>query len=192
MKHLILSIICAIMAIGCHAQIQVSEFTIAGDKTYKVVLLVKKEKPYKVSIACETKGGSKGEIWIKPNEVGKFRDALIAVKSKFDEWNQVASDNNVTETSKEMQIKFPKEEFVWGASTTFVGNEALKAKWIVNSGAKIVLCFAKVQASTNRFADEFFTLRFYSPEEVQNLINALSQDKIDEAIAKCNSSSLFN
>lgn len=127
MKKILCLLAAFVTAIGLHAQIQMAEFTNSHNDAFKVQLLLKKEKPYRVSIACETKTGSNGEIWIKPSEVGKFRDALVALKAKYEEWDATASANNVKEAKKDMPIKFPKVEFVWGHSTTFFTDAAFKS-----------------------------------------------------------------
>lgn len=173
------------------AQTAISEYVNSHDQAFKVNLLIKNDKPYRVSIACESKGGD-GNIWIKPSDVAKFRTALSTLKTKFEEWDMVARNNNVTEASKDMPIKFPKVEFVWGRTTTFFASDAFKAKWVLNSPAEFVLCMALVTASNNQFAKETFTIVFYTIQDVQNLIDALSQDKIDTAIRTSENSNLFN
>lgn len=193
MKTKLICFIAAIMtAIGLHAQIAIADFKNSHTESFKVVLLTKNEKPYRVSIECETKGKSNGEIWIKPSYVSKFRDALVLIKSKFEEWDATAKANNVTEASKDMPIKFPKVEFVWGHSTTFFADDSFKVKWVLNSPVEFVLCIASVKASNNQFAKETFSIRFYNFEDVQNLIDALSQEKIDAAMRASENSNLFN
>ena len=193
MKAKLICFVAAIMtAIGLHAQITIADFNDSHGESFKVTLLTKKEKPYRVSIECETKGKSKGEIWIKPSDVQKFRDALVSIKSKFEEWDATAKANNVTEASKDIPIKFPKVEFVWGYSTTFFANESFKAKWVLHAPVEVVLCIASVKASNNQFAKETFSIRFYNFEDVQNLIDALSQEKIDAAMRTSENSNLFN
>ncbi|MGN0206086.1 MAG: hypothetical protein ACI4BC_02475 [Muribaculaceae bacterium] len=191
MKKIIALILGILASISMQAQIEISQYINSHDQSFNVSLIVKNDKPYRVSIACESKGGN-GEIWIKPSDVGKFRDALVELKSKFEEWDNIAKRSNVNEANKDMPIKFPKVEFVWGHTTTFFANDAFKAKWILKSPVEFVLCVASVKASNNRFASETFDIRFYSIQDVQNLIDALSQDKIDTAIKTTENSNLFN
>lgn len=193
MKLKLISFFIAVLtAIGCPAQIAISDFSNSHGDSFKVTLLTKKEKPYRVAIECETKGYSKGEIWIKPSDVQKFRDALIALKSKYEEWDSTAKKNNITEAHKDMPIKFPKVEFVWGHSTTFFANDSFKVRWGLKSPISFVLCIAIVDASNNQFAKETFSIKFFSIEDVQNMIDALSQSKIDAAIKSLDNSNLFN
>lgn len=191
MKKLFLLIVALMSTIGLYAHLPIAEFTNSHDESFKVVLLVKNDKPYRVSVNCETTNKSNGEIWLKPENVAKFRDALVLLKTKYEEWDETAKTNNITEANKDMPIKFPKVEFVWGHSTTFFANDSFKAKWILKSPAEIVLCTASVTASDNRFANETFVIRFYNVQDIQNLIDALSQDKIDIAINKNENSNLF-
>lgn len=193
MKQKLLCLIASILtAISIQANIPVGDFINSHGESFKVVLLTKNDKPYRISIECETKGQSKGEIWLKPTEVQKFRDALISLKAKYEEWDATAKKNNVTEASKDMPIKFPKVEFVWGHSTTFFANDSFKAKWILHNPVECVVCIATVKANNNRFADETFSIRFYQVEDVQKLINALSQERVDTAIKTTENSNLFN
>lgn len=191
MKQIISLFLGILFCMSMQAHTAISEYVNSHNQTFKVTLLVKNDKPYRISLACESKGGD-GEIWIKPSDVGKFRDALITLKSKFKEWDNTAKENNVKDANKDMPIKFPKMEFVWGRSTTFFANAAFKAKWVLNSPVEFVLCMASVTASNNQFAKENFTIRFYSIQDVQNLIDALTQDKIDASIRTAENSKLFN
>lgn len=179
-------------AMGLHAQIGIADILNSHGETFKVQLLTKNEKPYRVSIECSTKDKSKGEIWIKPSDVQKFRNALVLLKAKFEDWNATAKSNNVTEASKDMPVKFPKVEFVWGHSTTFFANDSFKAKWILSSTVELVVCVAMVKASNNQFAKETFSMSFYNPQDVQNMIDALSQERVDAAIQTASNSNLFN
>lgn len=191
MKQVISLVLGVLFCISMQAQTTISEYVNSHGQSFKVRLLIKNDKPYRVSLACEAKGGA-GSIWIKPSDVGKFRDALVALKSKFEEWDNTAKENNVNEANKDMPIKFPKVEFVWGISTSFFADAAFKAKWILSSPVEFVLCMARVTASNNQFVKETFTIRFYSIQDVQNLIDALTQDKIDAAIRTTENSNLFN
>lgn len=193
MKQKIICMIAAFMvAIGIHANIAIDSYSNSHGDSFNVVLLTKKDKPYRVSIECETKGNSKGEIWIKPSDVGKFRDALVSLKAKYAEWNETAKENNITDVSKDMPVKFPKVEFVWGISTTFFANGTFKAQWVYKPIINFVLCMANVKASDNRFVDEMFIIRFYNIDDIQNLINALSQEKIDAVLKASENTNLFN
>ena len=143
MKQVISLVLGVLFCISMQAQTSISEYVNSHGQSFKVSLLIKNDKPYRVSLACEAKGGA-GSIWIKPSDVGKFRDA------------------------------------------------AFKAKWILSSPVEFVLCMARVTASNNQFVKETFTIRFYSIQDVQNLIDALTQDKIDAAIRTTENSNLFN
>jgi hypothetical protein len=193
MKLKLLCLIAGILAtIGVRAEIAISDYTNSHGESFRVSLLTKNDKPYRISIECETKDKSKGEIWIKPSDVQKFQDALISLKAKYEEWDAIAKKNNVAKASKDMPIKFPKVELVWGHTTTFFANDSFKAKWVLSSPVEFVVCIANVKASNNRFANETFILRFYCVEDVQNLIDALSQDKIDASMRTSENSNLFN
>lgn len=191
MKQIILFVLGIMFSLCIQAHTTISEFINSHNDSFKVNLLTKDDKPYRISIACESTGGD-GEIWIEPSEIGEFRNALSAVKSKFEEWDSIAKENDVKEASKEMPIKFPKVEFVWGYTTTFFAFDSFKAKWFLRSPVEFVLCIASVKASNNQFAKNTFSIRFYEIQDVQNLIDALSQDKIDAAIKTTDNLNLFN
>jgi|GEM_PF-5276400 hypothetical protein len=190
MKQIISLFLGILFCMSMQAQTAISEYVNSHGQSFNVSLLIKNDKPYRVSLACEAKGGD-GQIWIKPSDVGKFRDALVSLKSKFEEWDKTAKENNVKEANKDMPIKFPKVEFVWGISTRFFADAAFKAKWFLSSPVEFVLCMAPITASNNQFAKETFTIRFYSIQDVQSLIDALNQDKIDAAIKTTENSNLF-
>lgn len=191
MKQLILFVLGIMFSLSLQAQVTISEFINSHNDSFSVNLLTKDGKPYRISLDCESTGGD-GYVWIELSEIGKFRDALSSVKSKYKEWDTIAKENDVMEASKEMPIKFPNVEFIWGHTTTFFAFDSFKAKWFIHSPSEFVLCLASVKASNNQFAKNTFSIRFYEIEDVQNLIDALSQDKIDAAIKKTDTLNLFN
>lgn len=191
MKKIISLLLGALFIISVQAQVSVSEYTNSLGQSFKVDLLLKKDKPYRVTIECKTKTGE-GEIWLKLSEVSKFRKSLSELKSKFEEWDKVAKDKGVTDASKDMPVKFPRVEFVWGLSTKFFADDTFKPRWVIKSPVEMVLCMAFVKAWNNEFAKESFSIDFYSIQDVQNLIDALSQEKIDAAVKSLENSNLFN
>lgn len=189
----VICIVFTILAtINVNAAIEVSTYTNSHKESVNITLLVKNEKPYRLCIPCYTKSNSNGEIWIKLSDVSKFREALTSLKNKYEEWNFIAQENDVNDLKKEIPVKFPKVQFLWGRTTTFFGDGVFKADWVLKTPVQAVVCYAFIKASNNRFADESFDFRFYTPQDVQNLIDALSQDKIDAAIRKVDNANLFN
>lgn len=182
MKNLIFFLAVLLTALNVGA-VDISSYTNSHGEEFGIKLLTKNDKPFYVSISCETKGNTKGEIWIKPNDVHKFTTALEEVKSKLEEWQALAQKNNVKQVSKDMAIKFPKVQFAWGLSDTFFANDSFKVKWVFQSSISIVLCTSMVKASTNRFISEMFIIRFYDVADIDSLIKALSKENIDKAIA---------
>lgn len=191
MKKLLLFFACMMIAISSYAQISVASYTDSLGDSFPISLLLKKEKPSYISVGCKTQHGI-ASFWIKPNDVDKFRTALTALKDKFAEWSNTAKENDIKDARKDVPIKFPKVKFVWGHSTTFVAIEPFKASWILSNPVDMVVCMALVKYINNKYIDEVFSMTFYSPEDVQALIDALSQANIDAAIQKTKNNDLFN
>ena len=187
---LFLSLIVFVSIISANTTI--SEFKDARGDSQTIVLLTKNNKASKIEIPCKTKGNTKGCIWIKPKDISKFRDYLTILRNKFQEWNDIAEKENVTDFTKDIPGKSPKVEFVWGLSTTFFADDCFKAKYICQGSVKIVMCYAKVNASNNQFASEFFTINFYDIKDIDNLLEALSEENINEALTKVSQGNLFN
>lgn len=176
----------------CVSAQNVGVYTDSHGESFDIHLICKKGKPQKISIECAYDNNRKGEIWIKIKDVEKFRLTLISVKELYQEWIKIAEDNDVKDVRKEMPIKFPRVEFVWGYATTFLGNAAFTANWVRKAPFSLVICTAFVEASNNQFVDECFNLSFYNPDDIQSLIDAISQENIDKAIKNANAAELFD
>lgn len=187
---LLMSLIAFVSIINANTTI--SEFRDAKGNMNNIVLLTKDGKASKIEIPCGSKGNSNGCIWIKPKEISKFRDYLNTLRNKYQEWNDIADRENVTDLTKDLPGKSPKIEFVWGLSTTFFADDSFKAKYICQGSVKMIMCYAKVKASNNQFASEFFTMDFYDVKDIDNLLDAISEDKINEALNKASQTNLFN
>lgn len=111
-------------------------------------------------------------------------DYLNKIKVKFSEWRNIAKENNVTDTSKEMDFISPKMTVCWQGSKWFFSfNQRLTPKFIVlKDGRCAVSMYKRVTSSSNQYIDEKIYWVLSSPEEIDELISKIQPSKILEKL----------
>lgn len=190
-KFLLIAVL--LVSMVAQAQVAVGSFNNRyAKKELKVSALMKDGKFYCIEIDCPIKGVGNGFIWVKQKDVDKFRNALIELQAKFDEWKKIAIENNVKDMDKEMPVKFPKVTYCWQLRDSYFATNSPCKFIFAKSDKTIFTCLSyKAVDDTNKYIDERFTLVFYSSEEIQSLVDLLSKEKIDSAIGNPANSDLF-
>lgn len=118
------------------------------------------------------------------DEIISFGTALLAAKSKYEEWVAVAKQNNVTEMSKEMGISFPNIGVAWyGSKWWFDFYERISPYFkVYDTGECVCTIAGKATASTNEYIDQKYYLVLSSVDDFDNLYNALQVNSIMDAL----------
>lgn len=118
------------------------------------------------------------------NEIISFGTALLAAKSKYEEWVAVAKQNNVTEISKEMGISFPNIDVAWyGSEWWFDYNERISPYFkVYDTGECVCTIAGEATASTNELIDQKYYLVLSSVDDFDNLYNALQVNSIMDVL----------
>lgn len=117
-------------------------------------------------------------------QVEAFENALLAAKEKYVEWVEVAISNNVTKMTKEMGITFPRVTVCWyGSQWWFDYNHPITPYFLItNSGEYVCVFRGEATASSNDYIDQKYYLALSSPEDFDNLYNALRPQVIIEKL----------
>ena len=129
---------------------------------------------------------SKINLNISSRDIPQLIDFLNNIKLKFAEWSEIAKENSVTDTSKNMDFISPKLTVCWlGSEWFFSFNQRLTPKFIVlEDGTCIISMYKKVTASTNRYIDKKIYWVFSSQEEIDELITKIQPEIIKEKLKK--------
>ena len=198
MKKIYLSIIvCLFCSLVAHAQgVFVGNYTMSYfHKSYDIKASELKNGEFTVYIQVSAEREStRAMISIESDKLEEFKQSLVQMKEKFEEWSKVAKDNNVTSILKEMGIKFPSTTFCWlGSEWFFSFEQKVNPKFLVLSDGNPVALFMKtVESSSNQYIDETFYWVFSNSEEIDKLISQLNYEKIKSELEKKeNASDLF-
>ena len=133
-------------------------------------------------------------INVESADLEEFVRFLLQMKVKYVEWSEVAKANNITDMSKEMDIKSPSTTICWQGSKWFFsfGHKLQPRFLILDSGKMVVSIYKKVTASSNQYIDEKIYWVFSDPKEIDELVYQLDAEKIKEKLLKEeNASDLF-
>jgi len=136
----------------------------------------------------------KGGVITNEKNNDKFITSLNLAKTKYTEWKNIALTNNVYDLNKKMDHScFVSGYFQYGG------------KWNIDSSIKIEYAFKMIEnnpvlivhtgkmiSSSNQYIDhKGFVFVFQNESEIDNFINVISQETINDFIAKPKSEDLF-
>lgn len=145
---------------------------------------IKKEK-FSIYIQVPAKNdNTKAMLEFSSSDIEDLKGTLLAIKDKFNEWSQIAKDNNVTDMSKDMDFKLPSSTICWyGSKWFFSFGHRLQPRFLVlDDGRHIITFLKKATSSSNRYIDETIYWVFASPEEIEDFISVLDIEKIKEKL----------
>lgn len=155
-------------------------------KNYNLEASLDDNRLDRVYIEIATKSSKSGCISIKANDLFSFKASLQVLRDKFLEWKKIATDNNVTDMTKDFDITFPRVTVAWYTSKWwFSFNQKITMKFtILDSGEMLALWTPEVTASSNEYIDERVYFTFSCEEDFNNLLNELDEQKICDKLLK--------
>lgn len=184
-KKFITALICLFATLNLSAQEKIGSYPCSYFETeYDVEASLKDGKySFYVGIGAESKRTT-ANLQFYGESLDEFKNKLVKVKSKYEEWTKVAKENNVTKMTKEMDFNLPEVTVCWlGSKWFFSFNKALTPKFMILGGGQPSVVFVKkVTASSNEYIDETIYWVFSSPSEIQKLIDILDFDKIKQKL----------
>jgi hypothetical protein len=165
------------------------------DKTYEIEASEIKKDKFSIYIQVSAKkSNTRAMLEIESDKVDELKQALSKMKEKFVEWSNIARDNNVTDMTKSMDIRFPSMSICWRSSKWFFSFEhRFQPEFmILESGKHVVFITKKATSSSNKYIDETIYWVFAYPEEIDELISQLDIERIKSELTKTqNESDLF-
>lgn len=165
------------------------------NKNYEIEASTGKNNNFTIYIQVNAeRSKTKANYMIKSDKLNEFKEALILTKDKYVEWTKVAKENNVTDMSKDIDIKFPNIDIAWlGTKWFFSFGKKLSPKFmILKNGQNIVSFVNKNTASSNQYIDETTYWVFADVKEFEEFILKLDFDKIKVKLEKSeNKAELF-
>jgi len=160
------------------------------NKNYEIEASKGKSDDFTVYIQVNAeRSTTKANYLIKSGKLNDFKEALIATKDKYVEWSKVAKENNVTDMSKEIDVKFPNVDIAWlGSKWFFSFEKKLAPKFLIlKDGQHVVTFVNKSTASSNQYIDETTYWVFADVKEFDEFIQKLDLDKINGKLEKSES-----
>lgn len=193
-KILISILLVAISVTGIFAQNVkiIGSYTLSHfDKSYPIRLRIIDSELFYIQADIEVKNSDRAYIEIGDSKLREFLVSLDEMKHKFQEWSKVATDNNVTDLQKKMDIEFPYARVLWRAYDINTGTD----KWfddyiktlypdflILEDGTQLVRITQVVFSSSNKYIYETVHWVFSSTEEIDDLITQLDEEKIAQIV----------
>lgn len=195
MKKLLFAIMLVPIVFTSHAKSFVGTYTLSFfNKSFNVEagVINKGKFPIYIDVVGET--SEKAYISVDSKDLEKFKQSLLSMKDKYIEWSKIATDNNVSEMSKFMDIKFPPVAIFWETSKIhFSVNNKLNPVFSVSESGHSAIIAVPTKSATNRYITENIYWAFSTPEEIDELISLLDIEKITSIISETkNLTDLFN
>lgn len=139
-----------------------------------------------------------GGISIAEEDYLNFLTALDDAKLKFEEWQNVAKENNLVKFEKTMSIKCKADAyFKYGTSWNFhfflkLGFEYRVWDFQGNVKHLLVVRTGELQSSTNKYMKvDGFVLVFYNLSDIESFKKAISKEAISNFLSKPKKTDLF-
>jgi hypothetical protein len=139
----------------------------------------------------------KGGISIDSSKYKIFIESINQAKLKYIDWIKTAKDNNVKEVTKQMEISCKADAYFEYGDTQFQFDDPLDFEFKIigsNGILKYLLTIntGALQSSSNEFMKvDGFALVFASVNDIDNFVNAISEQKINDYVNKPKSKDLF-
>lgn len=165
------------------------------DKKYDISVFTKDSSAYELYIDMFSIGNSakKGGIIIESSKHTSFLNTLNDAKGKYKEWVNLAKENNVPELYKTLNYEVPViGYFQFGGRIQLNVNLTFDFK-IVDNKYLLIIGTGKLTSTSNEFitADGFIFV-FQNENEIDDMINILSVEKVKEFMNIPKSSELSN
>lgn len=186
--------LCGSIGVSAAGQTKVGTYPCAYlDKEYAVSY--GKRGDFWIECASFEKGGGRSGIQVDAKRLAQFKTGLMAMKTKFTEWDSTAKANNVEKVSKEMPVDMPKVDCYFGnANIYFAFGQPLTVKFgYDDTGSEVVMFTRKLTSSTNQYIkNDGLLFAFKTPEEIQALHDLLDPDRAQDVLKeKQNTEDIF-
>lgn len=187
MKRLFLLVVCCLCGLNVFSQKKIDSWSCSYfNKEYDIECSSLNEKG-EFDLYIEISGESstrKANLNIASNNIPLLIEFLSKIKDKYEEWGRIAKENNVSDTSKDMDFISPRLTVCWfGSKWWFSFNQRLTPKFIVlNDGTSVVSMYKKVSSSSNEYIDQKVYWVFNSTSEIGELINKIQPERLLEKL----------
>ena len=188
-KQFLLILFVVLCTMGVYGEKVVGNYTLSyTNKSYDIN--AEKNRKGEIGVLIQVEGERESElalIMIEGKNLEEFRQSLLQVKGKFEEWSNVVKDNKVTEAmSKNMDVKFPLVTVGWYGAEWYhsLRNKLMPKFTIIEDGRSFVVFSNKVTSSSNRYIKTSISLIFSNPQEINDLISQLDSEKIKSKLEK--------
>lgn len=139
----------------------------ASDKT--VMVYVAGERPSQ--LIC---------LWVERDELTELSSFISLLKTKYLEWDSIASVNSITDFSKETPFRTPRLKVAWyGSKWWFSYKQSFQPVFkILDNGKRVMVITSKVKSLTNEYIDETFYMCFASKMDFDNLLRVIDPETI--------------
>lgn len=188
MKKVLLLVAMCFCCISVFSQKKIDSWSCSYfNKEYDIECSTELDKNGAFDLFIEVAGESENRkvcLDISSKNIPLLIDFLNNIKNKFIEWSNIAKENNVTDTSKEMDFTSPKMTVCWQSSKWwFSFNQRLTPKFIVlKDGTCAISMYKKVSSSSNQYIEQKIYWVLSSPEEIEELIAKIQPEKIIEKL----------
>ena len=126
---------------------------------------VKKDK-FDVYIEVGTESIYRTAMISVPNtKLDELKTSLKEMRDKFEEWSQVAKDNDVEKLTKPMEVKFPRIDIYWYTSKwNFSRNNSVQPIFFILDGVHLATIVKKAISMSNKYINETIYLAFKTTE----------------------------
>jgi hypothetical protein len=122
-------------------------------------------------------------LMVSNRELAEFKEFLSYLKDTFVKWKKTAEENNITDIDKEIEFKklFYSSAFSYGGWKFSINTRLRSYFKYLAKNYYIVIYSSELKASSNQFIkSDGFMLSFNSPEDFDDLINKLDENKVIE------------
>ena len=174
---LLLSLVCFIAK---SETIELANFQDGFGKEQSIKLALEDGKPWAVIIPCQKEDETYGFIVQPINYVFALESYLNEIKEKYNEWTQTAISNGIDEYEKKFMASGYQYGFIWFNPEKRQGISGLNAVWKYDKDKDINLVEldAKVVDTLGSYEITTFKLRFLRVEDIDCILNAISQSNI--------------
>lgn len=127
-------------------------------------------------------------------EIAEFNQSLKEAKVKFDEYKEIAKQNNVKSFTKILDIDFPKVTLIWQISEWYSGPKSKPAAvFFVVDGTCLMSIMKQSASRTNSYIKSEGSLHLMSDQDFETIIELTNPENIKEFISSAKKvEDLFN
>lgn len=192
MKKITVFIFLLFFNLQLFAQIE-EHFTLAYTGNKELVFLME-DKDGNIEISIQSTESNKIAYFIlsSTNDIIKFNEALKSLKTKWNEYKEIAQKNNVEQFQKQVDIEFPRMTLAWYWSEWYSGPRSKpEIFFFISNGYYIMNIHKESSSRTNSYISEKADIILITEKDFDTLISLTEIKTIQEKL-KTNVADLFN